>query len=509
MTDAAPLSHREVLVILCSVLVSLLLAALDQTIVATALPTIAADYHSVEHLSWVVSVYLLTSTASTPIYGKLSDFYGRRALLTVAIATFVAASALCAMAQSMTQLIAARALQGIGGGALISLTQATIADVIAPRDRGRYQGYIATVWASASVGGPLLGGFFVDYLSWRWVFWINLPIGLAALVAARISLRKLPVHPVKHRIDYVGALLLVAGVTSLLIVFSSGGAALPWTSPYIIGLGAAGMVLLTLFVAWELRAPEPILPPRLFRNPVVRVANTASFVWSMAFIGGVVFMPLFFQLVVGASASESGMLLMPLTMGVVVGATSSGRFMVKTGRYKAMPLSGLVVSVVIFLYLGQAEAGLSRGLMIACFAILGIGLGLVIPPMLVAVQNAVEKRDLGTATSAVTFFRSMGGSFGVAVLGAVIVSALGHHMNAAAIPGADQLGAQILRDGRAALDALPEPARGQAAAAAARAFHPMFQACAVVCAITFLVVLFLKEIPLRSAQRPTEGSSGT
>lgn len=461
MTSAASLSHRETLVILCSVLVSLLLAALDQTIVATALPTIAAEYHSVEHLSWVVSVYLLTSTASTPIYGKLSDIYGRRALLTVAIAIFVAASALCALAQSMTQLIAARALQGIGGGALIALTQATIADVVAPRDRGRYQGYIATVWASASVGGPLLGGFFVDYLSWRWVFWINLPIGLAALVAARIALRKLPVHPVKHKIDYPGALLLVAGVSSLLVVFSSGGAALPWTSPYILGLGAAGAVLLVLFVVWERRAQEPILPPRLFRNPVVCVASIASFVWSMAFIGGVVFMPLFLQLVGGASASQSGMLLMPLTMGV--GATSSGRFMVKTGRYKVMPLSGLV-----------------------------------------AVQNAVEKRDLGTATSAITFFRSMGGSFGVAALGAIIVGALGYHMNAAAIPGAGQLGAQILRDGRGALDALPDPARIQAADAAARAFHPMFQACAAVCAITFLVVLFLKEIPLRSAQKPAD-----
>lgn len=326
-----------------------------------------------------------------------------------------------------------------------------------------------------------------------------------ALAAARISLRKLPVHHIGHKIDYLGAFLLVAGVSSLLVVFSSGGAALPWTSPYILGLSVAGVVLLTVFVAWELRAPGPILPPRLFRNPVVRVANTASFVWSMAFIGSVVFMPLFLQLVGGASASQSGMLLMPLTMGVVVGATTSGRFMVKTGRYKAMPLSGLATSIIIFLYLGQAEAGMSRALMIGCLAVLGIGLGLVIPPMLVAVQNAVEKRDLGTATSAVTFFRSMGGSFGVAVLGAIIVGALGHHMNAAAIPGADRLGVQILRDGRGVLDALPEAARAQATAAAARAFHPMFQACAAICAVTFLVVLFLKEIPLRSAQRPTEG----
>lgn len=509
MSSEAPLSHREVLVILCSVLVSLFLAALDQTIVATALPTIAAEYHSVEHLSWIVSVYLLTSTASTPIYGKLSDIYGRRALLTVAIATFVAASALCALAQDMAQLIAARAIQGIGGGALISLTQATIADVIAPRDRGRYQGYIATVWASASVGGPLLGGLFVDYLSWRWVFWINLPIGLAALVAARIALRKLPVHPVKHRIDYLGAALLVAGVSSLLIVFSSGGAALPWTSPVLLGLGALGIVLIAAFVVWERRAPEPILPPRLFRNPVVRIANLASFIWSMAFIGGVVFMPLFLQLVGGASASQSGLLLMPLTMGVVVGATTSGRIMVMTGRYKAMPLTGLAMSVVVFMILGRADADLSRLATIAYLAVLGIGLGLVIPPMLVAVQNAVEKRDLGTATSAVTFFRSMGGSFGVAALGAILVAALGHHIDAAGIPGAEGLGAAILRDGQGALSGLPEAARAQAAGAAARAFHPMFIACAAVSALTFIVILFLKEIPLRSAQRVTgDGEAG-
>jgi EmrB/QacA subfamily drug resistance transporter len=305
-------SHREVLGILSGVLIGMFLAALDQTIVATALPTIARELNGAEHLSWIVAGYLLTSTASTPVYGKLSDLFGRRALFRFAIVLFVLASALCALAQSMPQLILARALQGLGGGGLITMAQATIADVISPRERGRYQGYISGVWAVASVGGPVLGGFFAEYLSWRWVFWINLPLGLAALGIAHLSLRRLPRQRLARPIDYPGAVLLVGAVTALLLVTSWAGVVAPWTSPTILGLALAGVALVALFIVQELRAAEPLLPPRLFRDRVVRIANIASFITSMAMFGATVFLPVFLQVVMGISASRSGMLVIPL-----------------------------------------------------------------------------------------------------------------------------------------------------------------------------------------------------
>ncbi|HEY0524788.1 MAG TPA: MDR family MFS transporter, partial [Stellaceae bacterium] len=428
--------HRDRLVILVGLMLGMFLAALDQTIIATALPRISSDLHGVEHLSWIVSSYLLTSTAATPIYGKLSDLYGRKAMLQVAIVIFLLTSALCALSATMPQLIAFRALQGLGGGGLIAMAHATIADVISPRERGRYQGYIASTFAAASVLGPVLGGLFVDHLTWRWVFWINLPIGIGALVMAQITLRRLVVRRLRHRIDYPGALLIVAAVLCVLLVTTTGGNEVPWTSPVIAGLTAAALVFGVLAVVQELRTSEPILPPRLFQNRVYLVANLINVLVTVSLLGSITFLPLFLQLVYGLGAGDSGLMLMPLTISQVVGAISTGRLVAATGRYKIFPVLGVACTGAGMILLSAAGGSLLLAgvAMVLC----GIGTGLVMPVMLVAVQNAVDVRDLGTATSSISFFRSMGGSFGVALFGAVLIARLDTHVGV--IPGHDALG---------------------------------------------------------------------
>jgi EmrB/QacA subfamily drug resistance transporter len=499
---AAPgFGHREVLGILAGVLLGMFLGALDQTIVATALPTIAGELGDTEHLSWIVAGYLLTSTASTPVYGKLSDLYGRPALLRFAIALFVVASALCALAETMPQLILARALQGIGGGGLITMAHATIADVIAPRERGRYQGYISSVWAVASVGGPVLGGVFAEYLSWRWVFWINLPLGLAALAIAHVSLRRLPRHAVKRPIDYPGAALLVGAVTSLLLLTSWAGVVAPWTSPTIIGLAAAGAVLTALFIGQELRVAEPLLPPRLFADRVVRVASVASFITSMAMFGAMVFVPVFLQVVMELGASRSGLLVIPLMAGTVVGAYSAGQVMRATGRAKRLPLTGLVVVALAFVLLATATRSTPPALAMAYMAAIGVGFGLVLPAMLVSVQNAAEPRDIGAATSSVNFFRSLGGSFGVSLLWSVLLIAF-----AGAVPPGSGIGPEALRGGPEALAAAAPETRALLSAALSGAFQVLFIVSAGLAALAFLVTLRLEDRALRTT--PAQARAG-
>jgi len=441
--DGQAFTHREILVILSGILLGMMLAALDQSIVATALPAIAGELNGLEHLSWIVAGYLLTSTASTPIYGKLSDLYGRRALLQIAIVVFVAASVLCGLAQNMPQLIAARALQGLGGGGLISMAQAVIADVIAPRERGRYQGYLSGMWATASVGGPVLGGFFVDYLTWRWVFWINLPLGIAAFILCRRALARLTTPRRHRRIDYLGAVLLTAAVADLLLVASWGGTTSAWTSPTLLGLVAAAPLLVGGFIVQELRAAEPILPPRLFANPVISLASLTSFIVAMAMFGGIVLLPVFLQLVTGVGAGHSGVLLIPLMGGTVVGAFTSGQLMRRTGRYKAFPLIGLGMSTLAFALLATMDAVTPPAMAMAYMGLLGIGIGMSMPVMLVAVQNAAEPRDIGVATATVAFSRSLGGSFGAAILWSVLLAALGRHLAA----GGTELGTALLAGG--------------------------------------------------------------
>ena len=503
-------THRETVVIITGLMLGMFLAALDQTIVATALPRISADLRGAEHLSWIVSAYLLTSTAATPIYGKLSDLYGRKAMLQIAITIFLVTSILCGMATSMGQLIAFRALQGLGGGGLLAMAHATIADVLSPRERGRYQGYFAAVFAAASVIGPVLGGVFADYLTWRWVFWINLPIGLAALAVSQYALRRLVIKRLRHKIDYLGAVLIVAGVTCVLLVTTMGGNEAAWDSPLIEGLAGTALLLFALCVVQERRASEPILPPRLFRNSIFVVGNMLNLMVSLTMLGSIVFMPLFLQMVYALPAGDSGLMLIPLSGATTVGAVSAGRIVAATGRYKLVPIVGLGCTVTGMALFSTVTAATPLFLTGAYMVLAGVGLGAVMPVMLVAIQNAIEARDLGTGTASNSFFRSMGGSFGVALFGAILIAQL--NATVGAVPGHEALGSEpgttLLHAGTNALTLAPAALQPAVAAAVTHSFHIMFRVCAAIALLNFMVALCLKELPLRTTSGLSEKQAG-
>ena len=487
-------THQEILRVFSGVALAMLMAAMDQTIVATALPTMASQFGGLEMLPWVVTAYLLTSTTTTPIYGKLSDLYGRKRVLQTAILLFLAGSVLCAAAQSMTQLILFRGLQGLGGGGLMSLAFTIIGDVVAPRERGRYQGMIGGVFALASVAGPLLGGIFTETIGWHWIFLINLPLGIAAFAMTRRTLSRLPAGRARPRIDLAGAALLTGAVTSLLIV-ATRGEAMGWGSPAALGLLAAGLVMLVIFLWHERRIEEPILPLHLFRRPVVAVATPVVAVSAMVLFAGIVYLPLHLQLVQGASATVSGLLLLPLVLGMTFGSVGGGRLIAKTGRYKAFPLAGLALSGLMYALLGTLPELAADGLWSTLILVpLGMGLGLVMPVMTVAVQNAVEQRDLGAATASVGFFRSLGGSVGVAVFGAVFNAVVSDRLE-----GAGLSGRAVLEHGAAALANLPAAARGGVVATLEHGFATLFLLAAALAVVSFAMTLFLKELPLRSA----------
>jgi EmrB/QacA subfamily drug resistance transporter len=418
-----PLTHRQILVVFSGLMAGMLLAALDQTIVSTALPTIVGELGGLDHLSWVVTAYLLTTTASTPLYGKLSDIYGRRLMFQTAIVIFVIGSMLCGLSQGMLQLIVFRGIQGIGAGGLMAMAFAIIGDIISPRERGRYTGYLGAVFAVASVAGPLLGGFFVDNLSWRWVFYVNVPIGAVALVITSSVLR-LPFVRRDHTIDFAGAGLLVAAVSTLLLALVWGGSEYPWGSATIIGLFAASAVLTGLFLWWEHRAAEPILPLRLFRGRVFSTGVGLSFLLGGAMFGAIVFLPLFLQVATGASATNSGLLLLPLMAGLMTTSITSGRVIARTGRYKRWPIAGMAIAAAGMYLLSTMDPQTSRLTSALYMVVVGLGLGMVMQVLVLAVQNGAEFADLGVVTSSVNFFRSLGGSFGVSVFGVVFATLL-------------------------------------------------------------------------------------
>lgn len=501
-------THRQILVIMSGLMMGMFLASLDQTIVSTALPTIVGDFHHSNLLSWVITAYLLASTASTPIWGKAGDLYGRKRLFQLAIVMFLLASALCGLSRNIFELIAFRGLQGIGGGGLLSLAFAIIGDVIPPRERGRYQGYFGAVFGVSSVLGPLAGGFAVDHLTWRYIFYVNLPLGIAALIVTNRVLR-LPARKREVKIDWWGSILLIAGVSCILLATQLGGTTYPWASWQIIGLFVLGALVLTGFALWEAVAPEPILPLGLFRLRIFTVSNIISFVSGVAMFGALAFLPQYLQLVHGVSATESGLLLLPLLIGLLAMSISSGIFISRTGQYRWFPLVGTIIVTIAVALLSRLGAHTSLRIVSLDILVFGIGLGLFMQVLTLVVQNAVPMKELGVATSSVTFFRSMGGAIGASALGAVltagITAELPRYLPPAVLAvGGNKVGALI--GSPAQVDALKRthPAIHEGIIQAySHAIDRLFLVAVPVSILSVIAALFINQVRLRTSNTQT------
>ncbi len=495
MTTAENVPNPSIRMIFGALSLVLLLAALDQTIVSTALPTIVGELGGLTHLSWVVTAYLLSSTVVTPLYGKFGDLHGRKVVLQVAIVVFLASSALCGLAQSMLQLIVFRGLQGVGGGGLIVITMAVIGDLIPPRERGRYQGLFGAVFGLATIIGPLIGGFFVDHLTWRWIFYINLPTGalalavIAAVLPARSSGRP-------HTIDYPGALLLSLALTAVVLVTSLGGNTFPWNSPFILGMSTASIVSLVGFIAVEARSREPILSLSLFRNRTFAITSAVGLIVGLSLFGSITYLPLYLQLVVGESPTGSGLQLTPMMLGMLVTSIASGRLISRFGRYRPFPIAGTILMTIGLLLMSRISLDMSVWETSADALVLGLGMGMIMQVLILAVQNSVDYEHLGVATSGATLFRSIGGALGVALFGAIFAHALQAQLSAVLPPGT----ALPAASGPAALQALPSEIRAAYLAAIVVALRLVFQVAAAVAAVGFLLTLGLRETPLRGLE---------
>jgi EmrB/QacA subfamily drug resistance transporter len=500
MSPTDPPFARPSLAILVALALAVLLAALDQTIVATALPQIAGDLGGVTQLAWVVTAYLLASTVTTPLYGKLGDVAGRKRVLIAAIVVFLAGSALAGAAGSMLELVLFRALQGLGAGGLIVTAMAVIADLVEPRERARYFGLIGGVFAVASVAGPLLGGFFVDQLSWRWVFYVNLPVGALALAAIAA---KLPAAPRRERraVDVVGAVLLTGAASATVLVTSWGGTEHAWGSVTIVGLGAVAVAAFAAFVLVERRAADPVLPLELFRRRAFAAASASGFLVGMAMFGSITFLPLYLQVVDGASATEAGLRLLPFVVGSLLATTISGRLIARARRYKPYPAAGAVLMAIGLALLSRLGAGSSPVVAALDMLVVGLGIGLVMQVVILVAQNHAPRSHIGVATSTATFARSIGASIGVAVFGAIFASRLGAELAALAPAARDLAGAGARLDPER-VHALPAAVRPGVVDAFANALGHTFLVGAVFAAAALLSVLALP----RSLQLPVRGS---
>jgi EmrB/QacA subfamily drug resistance transporter len=499
---------RSVLVVFIALMLAVLLAILDQTVVSTALPTIVGDLHGVSDLAWVTTVYLLTSTAVLPIYGKLGDQFGRKGLFVFAIALFLVGSILSGLSQNMAELIAFRGLQGLGGGGLMIGAQAIIGDIISPRERGKYMGYFGAVFAVATVAGPLLGGVLTEYVSWRWIFYINVPIGAVALPIV-ISVLKLPRHQEKHRLDLLGMVLLAATSTTITLFATWGGSTYSWHSAIIIGLIAASVVLAGLFVLAERYAAEPVIPLRLFRSSIFNLAGLVGILVGIAMFGAVGYLPYFLQMVDHASATTSGLLMLPLVAGMLVSSVLSGQLVSKTGRYKIFPIVGTAISAAGMYLLSLMSVTSTKPENSLYMVVLGLGIGLVFQVLVVVVQNAASPRDLGSATAANNYLRQIGGTVGTGIVGSLfasrLVSKLHHMLPAAAtahMPSGQSLTPQLLAT-------LPAAIAHIITVAYAQALTPIFLYLAPLMGLGFLLALFLKEIPLRTTANTAQGAAAS
>ncbi|WFE42183.1 MDR family MFS transporter [Micromonospora sp. WMMD998] len=505
MSQQAPVSARpNVRVILFGLMIAMTLAMLDNMIVSTALPRIVFEFGGADHFTWVVTAYVLGTTVSTPIWGKLGDLYGRKAVFLTSVVVFLIGSALCGMSGSgvfggadtgMVELIAFRAVQGLGAGGLMVGVMAIIGDLVPPRERGRYQGMIAAIMAIAMVAGPLVGGFITDHLSWRWAFYVNLPLGGVALLLLAVTMH-LPKYRTEHKIDWLGAALLSVGITALVLVTTWGGKQYDWSSPQILGLAVLAVAALGVFALVERRAPEPILPLGLFANRNFAVISVIGFLLGFAMFGAMNFLPLYQQTVQGASATNSGLLLLPLMFGMLVVSLVVGRTITKTGRYRAFPIIGGVVMAVGMWLLSQLDLGTGKTESSLYMVVLGVGMGFLMQTSMLIAQNSVEQKDLGAASGATTFFRSIGGSFGVSLFGAIFANRLADSPAGPALAGngGGEGGAMDLEN----LKQLTGPARELVLGGLSDAISHVFLWALFITVAVPVLAWFVKEVPLRA-----------
>jgi EmrB/QacA subfamily drug resistance transporter len=503
-TPLPNLGQRRIFLIIGALMLGMLLAALDQTIVSTALPTIVGDLHGGSHIAWVVTSYLLATTVSTPLWGKLGDQYGRKMFFQAAIVIFLVGSVLSGLSQTMFELIAFRAIQGLGAGGLMVGAQAIVGDIVSPRERGRYVGLFGAVFGLASVVGPLLGGVFVDNLTWRWIFYVNIPIGAIALVVVALQVpgRLSRVH---HVIDYLGTAVLSLAATSFILLTSLGGTTYAWSSLPIYILGAAGLAMVGVFVLVERRAAEPVLPLHLFRQRAFTVTSIVGFIVGFAMFGAITYLPAFFQVVRGLSPTVSGVSLLPLMAGLLVVSIGSGQIISRTGKYRFFPIAGSAVMSVGLYLLSMLGVGTPEVLAALYMVVLGLGIGGVMQVLVIIVQNAVPHSELGVATSGATFFRSIGGSFGTAIFGAifsnVLVGNLARQLHGTRIPG----GFHASNVTPALLNHLPAPVHQAIVAGYAESIQTVFRVAVPIALLAFLATWFIPQVELR--QWPGAGAT--